>query len=115
MWWRIILISLAYLLLGAHFLRFGQMPLAITCVMLPLLLLLKSNLITRIIQLGLVVATVMVWGISTYQYIDLRMTMHEPWYLLAIIMGSVISFSLFASYCINGLIHPPRDKNCLFR
>ncbi|MBQ4888245.1 hypothetical protein A9267_04290 [Shewanella sp. UCD-FRSSP16_17] len=115
MWWRIIFISLAYVLLAAHFLRFGQMPLAITCVMLPWLLLLKNNIITRVIQLGLIVATVMVWGVSTYQYIDMRITMHEPWYTLAIIMGSVIAFSLFASYCFNGLVNPPRAKNCLFR
>ncbi|MCL1065473.1 hypothetical protein L2735_01390 [Shewanella olleyana] len=115
MWWRIILISIAYVLLAAHFLRFGQMPLAITCVLLPLLLLLKNNLMTRLIQMGLIIATLIVWAPATYQYINLRITMNEPWYLLATIMGTVITFSFFASYCINGLVNPPRDKNCLFR
>ncbi|WP_144206687.1 hypothetical protein [Shewanella donghaensis] len=115
MWWRIALITFAYILLSAHFLRYGQTSLAITCAALPLLLTLRINIISRLIQVGLVFATVSVWGVSTFQYIDFRMSVEQPWYLLAVIMGSVILFSLFASYSINGLLKQTKRKDCLFR
>ncbi|MDO6612149.1 hypothetical protein Q4601_19535 [Shewanella sp. 1_MG-2023] len=115
MWWRLVFITLAYILLAAHFMRYGQINLAVLCTMLPLLALLKNNLINRILQLGLLAGTFGVWGVVTFQYIDLRISMQQDWYLLAVIMGSVIGFSLFSSYCINGLVKPPKHKNCLFR
>lgn len=115
MWWRLIFITLAYLLLAAHFVRYGQMNLAILSAVLPLLTLFKNQWLNRIIQLGLVIATFGVWGVATFQYIDLRISLNQDWHLLAVIMGSVITFSLFASYCITGLANSSKPKDCLFR
>ncbi|MDO6776909.1 hypothetical protein ACFL6Z_09110 [Pseudomonadota bacterium] len=113
--WRVLLITLAYMLLGAHFLRYAQMPLAIICAVMPLLLAFKNNFLNRIIQIGLVLGTIGVWGVSTVQYIDLRIAMEQPWLRLAAIMTGVMLFSLFASYSVNGLVKQARSKQSLFR
>ena len=104
MWWRILLISLAYLLIGAHFLRFGQNEACIAFALSPLLLFIKTTWATRLLQLGLIVSAVLVWGVSSFEYVQMRIIAEAPWYRLSAIMAGVIAFTLFAAWCCNGII-----------
>ncbi|MCW3171672.1 hypothetical protein [Shewanella subflava] len=108
MWWRVLIIAIAYLLIGAHFLRFNQIELAIFAAILPSLMLIKHVVATRLLQLGLVLGCIFVWGISTVDFVQMRMAMDAPWLRLACIMSGVMAFTLFAAYCCNGLT--TRDK-----
>ncbi|RTR26320.1 hypothetical protein [Shewanella atlantica] len=104
MWWRVTIITLAYLLLGAHFMRYGQVILCAAYAAAPLLLFFKHPMITKLLQIVLVISAVLVWGMSSYNYIQMRITMGEPWYRLAGIMSAVTLFTLAAALCCNGVI-----------
>ncbi|ABZ77084.1 conserved hypothetical protein [Shewanella halifaxensis HAW-EB4] len=110
MWWRILLICLAYLLIGAHFLRFGQNEACIAFALSPLLLFIRASWATRLLQLGLVVSAFLVWGISSFEYIQIRMLAEAPWYRLSAIMASVIAFTFFAAWCGNGIIQKRNQR-----
>ena len=103
MWWRVIIITLAYLLLGAHFLRFNQTEWAIAAFVMPLLMLFRHSLATTLLKSGLLFGVVFVWAVTTYNFIDMRIALAEPWLRLAFIMGGVIIFTLFAALLTNGL------------
>ncbi|MCL1129443.1 hypothetical protein [Shewanella sairae] len=113
MWWRIVLICLAYLLIGAHFLRFGQTEACIAFAISPLLLFIKTNWATRLLQLGLVASAFLVWGVSSFEYIQLRILAEAPWYRLSAIMAGVFTFTLLAAWCGNGIINL-RNKRKIF-
>ncbi|GIU08105.1 MULTISPECIES: hypothetical protein [unclassified Shewanella] len=110
MWWRILLISLAYLLIGAHFLRFGQNEACIAFALCPLLLFIKTTWATRLLQLGLIVSAVLVWGVSSFEYVQMRIIAEAPWYRLSAIMAGVIAFTLFAAWCCNGIIQKRNQR-----
>ncbi|WP_076415466.1 hypothetical protein [Shewanella sp. UCD-KL12] len=105
MWWRILIISLAFILIGAHFLRFGY---TITCAVFalaPLLLFIRHKIATRLLQIALLVCAVLVWGVSGFEYVQMRIGMEQPWLRLALIMSGVVAFTLLAAACCNGVIH----------
>ncbi|AZG72805.1 hypothetical protein [Shewanella livingstonensis] len=103
MWWRVTIISLAYLLLGAHFLRFDQHIMAIIAIGLPLLMFIKHSFVRTLLKLGLLISVVFVWAVTTFNFIDMRIALEQPWLRLAIIMASVIIFTVFAAFSTNGL------------
>ncbi|MCL1142924.1 hypothetical protein [Shewanella gaetbuli] len=103
MWWRFIIITLAYLLIGAHFLRFNHIELAAISALLPVMLLFKKPIINRFLQAGLLIGSIVVWGVSTIELITMRISMDAPWIRLACIMGAVIAFTLFAAYLCSQL------------
>ncbi|MCL1058640.1 hypothetical protein L2729_11645 [Shewanella gelidimarina] len=114
MWWRILFISVAYLLLGAHFLRFGQNEVCIASALAPVLLFIRATWMTRLLQLALIVSAFLVWGTSGFEYVQARIVAEAPWYRLSIIMSSVVAFTLFAAWCGNGIIyrrHPRKIFN----
>jgi hypothetical protein len=104
MWWRVTIITLAYLLLGAHYMRHGQMFICAAYVCAPILLMLKHSKLTRLLQVVLAVSAVFVWGVSSYDYVQMRIAMDMPWYRLSIIMSLVTLFTFSASLCCNGVI-----------
>ncbi|MGS0683344.1 hypothetical protein ACVBIL_19590 [Shewanella sp. 125m-7] len=110
MWWRILLICLAYLLIGAHFLRFGQNEACIAFALSPLLLFIKASWTTRLLQVGLVASAFLVWGVSSFEYIQMRMLAEAPWYRLSAIMAGVIAFTLLAAWCGNGIIEKRKQR-----
>lgn len=110
MWWRILFISLAYLLLGAHFLRFGQNEAFIAYALAPSLLFIRAVWMTRLLQLALIVSAFLVWGISGFEYVQTRILAEAPWYRLSIIMASVVGFTLFSAWCCNGIIHRRQQR-----
>ncbi|MGX9462164.1 hypothetical protein ACWXWU_13125 [Shewanella sp. A14] len=103
MWWRVTIISLAYLLLGAHFLRFDQQVLALVAMCLPLLMFIRNSFVCTLLKLGLLISVIFVWPVTTFNFIDMRMSLEQPWLRLAIIMISVMVFTLFAAFSTNGL------------
>ncbi|NKF52650.1 hypothetical protein G3R49_19005 [Shewanella sp. WXL01] len=102
MWWRVIIVTLAYLLIGAHFLRYGEVEIAALSAAMPLFIAFRHRLSNLIMQLGLIASSVLVWGVSTFEFINMRMAMDTPWQRLALIMATVIIFTLFAAYCCSG-------------
>ncbi|WP_394393346.1 hypothetical protein [Shewanella woodyi] len=104
MWWRVTIITLAYLLLGAHFLRYGQELICLAYASAPLLLFIKRVESTRLLQIVLAISAILVWGVSSYDYVQMRIAMDAPWYRLSIIMSSVTGFTFLASLCCNGVI-----------
>ncbi|WP_394132684.1 hypothetical protein [Shewanella maritima] len=104
MWWRVIIVTLAYILIGAHFLRFGQIEMAALSAAMPLIIGFRHKLSNLILQIGLILSCVFVWGISTIEFVTTRIAMDTPWTRLAIIMLAVIAFTLFAAYCCKGFI-----------
>ncbi|WP_242620255.1 hypothetical protein [Shewanella maritima] len=62
MWWRVIIVTLAYLLIGAHFLRYGEVEIAALSAAMPLFIAFRHRLSNLIMQLGLIASSVLVWG-----------------------------------------------------
>ncbi len=94
MWWRIVLLSLAYLTLGAHFLRFGDMTWAALITAVPFLLFIRKRIVITLLQAGLVAGTFLVWTPTTYNLISLRMLFGQPWLRMAFILGAVMAGNL---------------------
>lgn len=103
MWWRVVIITLAFLLLGAHFLRFSQTEWAIIACTMPLLMFIRHNVINQLLKITLLLSVIFVWAVTTFNFIDMRITLSEPWLRLAFIMTGVMLFTLFAAFCTNGL------------
>ena len=103
MWWRIALLVLAYLLLGAHFLRFGDTLWAILLAATPLILFTRKVLSLRLLQAGLIIGTCLVWAPTTYQLISMRMMFDQPWTRMAVILGTVMLCNLLIAYAAEGL------------
>jgi len=89
---------ISLLVLAAHFLRYGDILVIGAIIVLLLLLLIKHKISARIVQLGLLLATVE-WIGTAHMLISYRIDYGYPWTRLAIIMGFVILFT-FASIFI---------------
>ncbi|WP_412495688.1 hypothetical protein [Shewanella chilikensis] len=103
MWWRVVLLCLAYWLLGAHFLRYSHTVAAAICLLAPAVLFVKSAIVVRVLQIGLLVGAVLVWAKSGFEYVAMRQAMDAPWLRLAFIMGGVTLFTLLSAWSGNKL------------
>ncbi|MBY6185739.1 hypothetical protein KUV89_03670 [Marinobacter hydrocarbonoclasticus] len=106
MFWRIPLLILAYLLLAAHFLRFGAMVPTVLIGLAPLLLLTRQRWAVLALQGGLLIGVLAVWLPSTLDFIEMRKASGAPWLRLAGIMAGVMAFSLGAAWAIRPLWRP---------
>lgn len=113
MWWRIIIISLAFLLIGAHFMRYGYLAACSIFALAPLLLFIKHKAVTRLLQLTLIISALLVWGVSGFEFVQMRMAMDQPWLRLGLIMTAVVVFTLIAATCCNGIIAKRATRNPL--
>ncbi|MDX1280460.1 hypothetical protein [Shewanella colwelliana] len=103
MWWRILTIFLAFALLGAHFLRYGQPLLCALFVVAPILLIFRHRFVAHFLQMVLLLSAVFVWGLSGYDYVQIRIAMDAPWLRLSLIMSAVTMFTICASICCHGV------------
>ncbi|MGI2260341.1 hypothetical protein [Shewanella sp. GXUN23E] len=103
MWWRSILVALAFWLIGAHFLRFDDIWLCVAAALMPALLLFSNLAVYRVMQLALVIGAVGVWGVSGYDYVQMRIAMDAPWLRLAAIMSAVALFTFAAAWWVEGI------------
>ncbi|QSX35856.1 hypothetical protein [Shewanella sedimentimangrovi] len=111
MWWRTFIIALACLLTGAHFLRYDNLLLTLGCALLPLLCFGPKPAL-RLLQLALLSMLILVWGMSTFDYVQLRMAAGVPWMRLLLIMGAVMTYmslALWASFGLDNL--RPQEAN----
>lgn len=103
MWWRILLVVLACLLTGAHFLRFGNMFGAVAFAAAPLLCFGGIKAL-RVLQLVLIGALVLVWAVATFDYVSMRLATGAPWLRLLFIMSGVMVFVGLTAWSVQGLI-----------
>ncbi|QLE85131.1 MULTISPECIES: hypothetical protein [Shewanella] len=103
MWWRTLIVFLAFVLIGAHFMRFGQNLIAASFALAPILLLIKHPFINHLLSATLVICAILVWGLSGYDYVQMRIAMDAPWLRLAAIMSAVALFTLSAAFCSQGI------------
>jgi hypothetical protein len=86
---------LSLLVTAAHFLRYGNLIIIGILTLLILLLLIKHKISARLVQLGLLLAT-LEWAGTAYALISYRLEYDMPWIRLSAIMFFVILFT-FAS------------------
>ena len=103
---RMILLILAYLLLGAHFLRGGHFGLVILSLSMPFLLLIKKRWSLILVQIGLYLGA-WIWLRTAIIIIHDRILMGAPWGKVFIIIGPVALFTLLAGLLLNA----PRVKD----
>ncbi len=88
-----ILIVLSLVVLGAHFLRDGNMPLVAACLILIGLLPVRHVLVARLVQIALVLGT-LEWLWTLYRLVEVRVALGQPYLRMTIILAVVAAISL---------------------
>ena len=97
---RISLFVLAALLLGAHFLRLGNLGRVALCLATPLLFAWRRRWSLILLQFMAYGATVS-WIVTAIELIRLRQSIGRPWLLAAAILGAVALLSFLAGLLLN--------------
>jgi len=93
---RFVPVALSSLLIAAHFLRNGDLFVAILCLAAPLLLLLRKPVITIAVQVMLVIAAVE-WLRTAFAIAQERAAAGAPTARMFAILGSVALFTLLSA------------------
>lgn len=97
---RVILLGMASLFLGAHFLRAGNPVLTLLCLGMPFLLLIKKRWSWLLVQI-LVYLGAGIWAHTTLDLVRKRMAMGLPWIKPAIILGAITIFTALSGLVLN--------------
>jgi hypothetical protein len=97
---RITLIVIALILLGAHFLRSQQPLLVITCMLSPLLLLIRRNWVLVFLQILAYLGGV-IWISTIVDIAQSRIAQGLPWAKMAVILGAVAFFTILSGLLLN--------------
>jgi hypothetical protein len=97
---RLIPLIVAFLLLGAHFLRSGHMFLAGVTILTPLLLLIKKRWILLFVK-WLSYSAAIVWIQTTFSLVQQRRMAGVPWVRMLLILSGVTVLTLYAGYLLN--------------
>ena len=97
---RIGLFAIAALLLGAHFLRAGNLGLAILCLAAPLLFLHRRRWSLILLQVMAYCAAAN-WVVTAVRIVELRELSGKSWTTAAIILGTVALFTFLAGLLLN--------------
>lgn len=97
---RISLYVVAAMLLGAHFLRAGDLVMVALCLAAPLLFLWRRRWSLMLLQL-LAYGAAATWIAVAVQLVQLRQQLGQPWTAAVIILGSVAMFTLLAGLLLN--------------
>jgi hypothetical protein len=100
---RIILLIIAWILLGAHFLRDNNLIVAIVCLLVPLLLLVKKRWVLLLLQI-LTYVGVVIWLNTTYSIVQERISLGDPWIRVVVILGGVALFTTLAGLLLNSKV-----------
>ena len=109
---RISLFVTAALLLGAHFLRAGNLPLVALCLAAPLLFLWKQSWSLILLQF-LAYCAALTWVAVAVQLVQMRQQLGQPWTAAVVILGSVGLFTVFAGLLLNSRVireHYPDNR-----
>ncbi len=90
---------LALLMLGAHFLRFGQTPLVALCLILLAPLFVPRPWAQALVRWTLALGA-LVWLWTLVDGIRTRLAFDEPWLRLALILGAVAAFTAWAAWLL---------------
>jgi hypothetical protein len=85
---RLLPVILSFLLLGAHFYRYGLTPLTLICIAALFLLFLRKPWVPRLFQVLLVLGA-LEWLRTLYLLAAMRIAWDQPWTRLAVILGTV--------------------------
>lgn len=99
-WYNITTVILSYIVLAAHFLRPGNIFLALVSLGIPFLLLIRRRLALRIVQTGLY-AGGLVWLATLGGYIIQYSNMGRDMTRMIIIILSVTGFTLLSAILLN--------------
>ena len=97
---RISLFVTAAILLGAHFLRAGDLALVALCLAAPLLFLYRRRWSLIALQV-LAYGAAVTWIAVAVRLVQLRQQSGQPWTVAAIILGSVALFTVLAGLLLN--------------
>lgn len=104
---RISLFVIAALLLGAHFLRIGNLALVAACLGAPLLFLYRRRAVLVVLQI-LAYGAAVAWVVTAVRLVEARLQAGQPWQLAAAILGGVALFTLLAGLLLNS--RPLRER-----
>jgi hypothetical protein len=100
MFLTIIPVILAFLLLGAHFLRSDDTILMVVSVLAPCLLLIKQRWSLLITQ-WLAYCGALVWIHTTFLLVRQRIAIGAQWGRMLLILSAIALFTLWAGYLLN--------------
>jgi hypothetical protein len=100
---RIGLFITAAALLGAHFLRAGNLTLVALCVAAPLLFLYRKRWSLIALQV-LAYGAAVTWIAVAIELVRLRQQLGQPWTVAAMILGTVSLFTLLAGLLLNSRV-----------
>ncbi len=89
--------GLALLLLAAHLLHSGLLPLAVLALLLAGLLAVRRPWAARVVQAVLLLAAVE-WILTTVALAQMRLQHGQPYLRLTLILGAVTAFTLLAAW-----------------
>ncbi len=90
---------LSCLLLGAHFLRYGNLVGVGVCLLLPATLLIRNPWGIRILQAFMGISAV-IWVQTTVQIVRMRIFQGRPWGRTVLILGIVTVFTIFSGFLL---------------
>lgn len=112
---RLLPAFLCCVLMGAHFLRMGMLPLVIFCCVFPFVLFLRAPAVRWVViaALSLGAAT---WVLTTLQLVMVRQQTDSPYLRLALILGGVVLFHFLAAGLLfgrrmHGYFHPSPEPS----
>lgn len=97
---RVSLFAIAALLMAAHFFRENNFLLVALCLATPLLFLYRRRWSLFLLQFAAYCASA-TWLGATLQLVQLRQQIDRPWTAAAVILGSVILFTLVTGLLLN--------------
>ncbi len=100
---RILLSTFSFVLLAAHFLRIGNLPLTVGCLCFPLLWFVKTRWSPILLQVFTYVGT-LIWIRTTFQIYRSRIAFGMPWGRAVVILTSVALFTLGSGLLLNARI-----------
>lgn len=107
---RTILVVLSSLLIGAHFLRHGNVVAVLLCLVAPFLLLLKKRWVLIVLQCFLYGAALL-WLLYTRVLVHQRMLEHRPFRGVILILGSVALVTVLSGLLLNSRSMKDRYPN----
>ncbi len=106
---RVVLVSLSFLMLAAHFSRANNTYLMILSLLIPFLLFIKKRSALLLVQALCYIGSI-AWLYSMYEYIQQRIAMDVAWDKLAIIISVIALFTAFTGFLLNSAIMKERYK-----
>ena len=103
MLFRIVWYCLAALLLGAHFLRAGNMLLVLLCIAAPFVFIYRRRPSLVLLQ-ALAYGAAATWLYTAWQLVQVRQSLGQNWALAAAILGGVALYTLLAGLLLNSRV-----------